>query len=236
MCSVSNSSVLHTSDLESPNPPSPPPPSSMLGSDTGCDCDARADGRLLSAMSTSAPTPSPSSNTTATTNATDPTPLQLWLGLIATVGCVAGAVVLLLLRRRRRWSFARRSIYGVDGLDQSLMDEAHSDHMWPTDENIAQGSDGSRMAPVPSAVTIPRDAQEPDGIRMTPVPATATVPRYARDLDGISSSSLQLLLMESAAPAFIGEGSSLVPDPTCTNIHAHACHSELEPRGGHVEQ
>ena len=220
----------------------------MLGSDTGCDCDARTDDRLLPAMSTSAPTPSPSSNpTSTTTNATDPTPLQLWFGVIATVSFVAGAVVLLLLRRRRRWPFGTRSISGVGGLDEPLTDEAlsdhmvstdeaHSDHTGPTDGSDAQGSGGSWMAPVPSAVTVPRDAQEPDGIRMTPVPSTVTIPRYARDLDGISSSSLQLLLRESTAPAFIGEGSSLVPDPTSTNIHAHACHSELEPRGGHVEQ
>ena len=191
-------------------------------------------------MSTSAPTPSPSSNTTATTNATDPTPLRLWLGLTATLSFVVGVVVLLLLRvlrRRRRRSFGLRSISGVGGLDDPLMDDARSDHMVLNDRRDEQSSDGSRKLPVPSAATFPRDAQDSDRIRMTPVPApAATVPRYARDLDGISSSSLQLLLRESAAPAFIGEGTSLVPNPMSTNLHTLSCHSELEPRGGHVEQ
>ena len=94
------------------------------------------------------------------------------------------------------------------------------------------------MPPVFSTGTVPRDAQSDHGIWMTPVRSIVTVPRYARDLDGISPASLQLLLRESAAPAFMGEGSSLVPkaNPTRTNIHAHPRHSELEPRRGHVEQ
>ena len=46
----------------------------------------------------------------------------------------------------------------------------------------------------------------------------------------------QFLLRESSVSAFIGESSSLVSNPTCTNIQAHSHDSELEPRGDHVEQ
>ena len=125
------------------------------------------------------------------------------------------------LRRRRRLSFSRRSFAGVEVLTQPLTDEAHSDHM-----SNAQSSDGTWSPPVLSTATVPRDAQDVDGIRMTPVSSTVTVPRYARDLDGISPSSLQLLLRESAAPAFMGEGLSLVPKPTRTNIHTRASPSQ----------
>ena len=181
---------------------------------------------------TSAPTPSPSSHTAA------PTPSKFWwgFGLTATVITVAGVVVFMFLRRRRRLPFSRRSIAGAEGLSEPLTDETHSEHMVSADGSDAQSSDGISMPPFLSAVTVPRDAQDVDGIRMTPVLPAVTVPRYARDLDGISPSSLQLLLRESAAPAFMGEGLSLVPKPTRTNIHAHPRHSELEPRGGHVEQ
>ena len=107
----------------------------------------------------------------------------------------------------------------------------------------AQDSGEVRMSPIsilasissPTA-TVPHDAQSFDGLAMTPVSSMETVPRHARDLDGVSSSSLQSLLRESAAPAFIGEDSSLVPNPTCTNIQAHSHGSELEPRGDDVER
>ena len=124
----------------------------------------------------------------------------------------------------------------VEGLNEPLTPEAHSDQMISADGSDAQSSGGIWMPPLSSAATVPRDAQGVDGIRMTPVSSTVTARRYARDLDGISPSSWQLLLRESAAPAFMGEGLSLVPKPTRTNIHAHPRHSELEPRGGHVEQ
>ena len=88
---------------------------------------------------------------------------------------------------------------------------------------------------LPKAI-VPHDAQGFDRVEMTRSPPTDTVPRHARDLDGVSPSSLQSLLRESAAPAFIGEDSSLVPNPTCTNIQARSHGSELEPRGDHVEQ
>ena len=112
-------------------------------------------------------------------------------------------------------------------MNESLVDEAHSapsidedhsDHMFPVDGSRTQGLDGIRLVPAQASV------------------APATVPRYTQGLDGDSYSSLQSLLRESTAPAFVGEGPSLVPNPTCTNIQAHSRRSELKPRGGHVEQ
>jgi len=84
--------------------------------------------------------------------------------------------------------------------------------------------------------TVPHDAQDFDGVSLTRFPPTETVPHYARDLEAVSPSSWQFLLRESSAPAFIGESSSLVSNPTCTNIQAHSHDSELEPRGDHVER
>ena len=200
---------------------------------------------------TLAPTLSPSSNTTATPNAT----VRFWLGLTAAVSIVAGALLLLSFRRRR--SFGRRSISGVEVINEALLDETDSGDMGSVDGSDVQSSGSIWMTPVPSSATVPHDAQnldDPDSIWMMPVPSSATVPldaqnsdgtpvsstvtvpRYARDLDGISPSSLKLLLRESAAPAFMGEGLSLFPKPTRTNIHPHPRHSELEPRRGHVEQ
>ena len=101
-----------------------------------------------------------------------------------------------------------------------LLDEAHSGHMASVDESDAQRLDGIWMTPVSSVATVPRDVQHFDGTRTTPVSSTVTVPRYARDLDGVSPASLQLLLRETAAPAFIGEGLSHVPNPTRTD-HVH---------------
>ena len=84
--------------------------------------------------------------------------------------------------------------------------------------------------------TVQHDAQGFDGVAMMPVSSTDTVlPRHAREIYGDSLSllqshlTMQTLLRESAAPAFIGEDSSLVPNPTCTNIHAYSYGSELEP-------
>ena len=114
----------------------------------------------------------------------------------------------------------------VEGLSQPLTPEAHSDQMISADGSEAQSSGGIWMPPLSSAATVPRVAQDVDGIRMTPVSSTVTVRRYARDLDGISPSSWQLLLRESAAPAFMGEGLSLVPKPTRTNIHTRASPSQ----------
>ena len=169
-------------------------------------------------MTSSASTPSPSSTPTA------PTPSKPWwrVGLLATASTITGVVVVFMyLGRRRRLSFSRRSFAGVKGLNEPLTNEAHSDHMFSADWSGAQSSDDGETwsPPVLSRGTVPRDAQDVDGIRMTPVSSAVTVPRYARDLDGISPSSLQLLLRESAAPAFMGEGLSLVPKPTRTNIH-----------------
>ena len=135
-------------------------------------------------------------------------------------------VVFLYLRRRRRLSFSRRSFAGAEALNEPLTDDANSDHMISADGSEAQSSGGIWMTPVLSAVTVPRDAQDYDGTRMTPVSSTVTVPRYARDLDGISPSSLQLLLRESAAPAFMGERLSLVPKPTRSKQHTHASPSQ----------
>ena len=163
------------------------------------------------------PTPSPSSHTIA------PTPSKPWwrVGLTATASTIAVVVVVFMyLRRRRRLSFSRRSFAGVEVLNELLTDDAHSDHM-----SGAQSSDETWSPPVLSAVTVPRDAQDVDGIRMTPVSSTVTVPRYARDLDGISPSSLQLLLRESAAPAFMGKGLSLVPKANPYQ-HTHASPSQ----------
>ena len=168
---------------------------------------------------TPSPTPSPSSHTTA------PTPSKLWwrVGLTATGSTIAGVVVVFIyLRRRRRLSSSRQSIAGAEGLSEPLTDDAHSDQMVSADGSGAQSS----MPPVISAGTVPRDAQDVDGIRMTPVSSTVTVPRYAWDLDGISPSSLQLLLRESAAPAFMGERLSLVPKPTRSKQHTHASPSQ----------
>ena len=72
------------------------------------------------------------------------------------------------------------------------------------------------------AATVPHDAQSSDGLEMK--------------VGGVCPSSLQSLLRESAAPAFIGEDSNLDPNPTCTNIQARSHGSELEPRGDHVER
>ena len=173
-------------------------------------------------MPSSAPTPSPSSHTSA------PTSSKFWwgFGLTATVITVAGVVVFMYMGRRRRLSSSRQSIAGAEGLSEPLTDEANSEHMVSADGSGAQSSDGTWMPPVFSTGTVPRDAQDVDGIRMTPVSSTVTVPRYARDLDGISPSSWQLLLRESAAPAFMGEGLSLVPKPTRTNIHTRASPSQ----------
>ena len=123
-------------------------------------------------------------------------------------------------------SFIRRSVAGVEGLSEPLTPEARSDQMSSADGSEALSSGGIWMPPLSSTVSVPRDAQDFDRIRMTPVSSTVTVPRYSRDLDGISPSSLQLLLRESAAPAFMGEGLSLVPKPTCTNIHTRASPSQ----------
>ena len=130
-------------------------------------------------------------------------------------------MMLLLLRRRRQRAFSRRSISRVEVMDEPLIDGNGND---------AQGSDGVLMTAVSFArsgsATVPRDAQDVLG-RMTPLSSTATVlrdaqgsdgtrsatvPRLSQDSDGVSSSALQLLLTESAAPAFIGEASCLVPN------------------------
>ena len=137
---------------------------------------------------------------------------------------------------RQRLSCSCRSNAEVEVLSELLKGETHSDHMVSADGRDAQSSDGTWMPPVLSTGRVSRDALDDHGIWMTPTRSIVTVPRCARDLDGISPASLQLLLRESAAPAFMGEGSSLCPKPTRTNIHAHPRHSELEPRRGHVEQ
>ena len=149
-------------------------------------------------MTSSAPTP-----------ASVATPSKLWwgVGLTAIASTVAGVVVFMFLRRRRRLSFSRREV-------ELSTDDAHSDHMSSADGSDVQISDGTWRSPLLSTGTVPRDVQDVDGIRMTPVSSTVTVPRFARDSDGISPSSLQLLLRESAAPAFMGEGLSLVPNST----------------------
>ena len=74
--------------------------------------------------------------------------------------------------------------------------------------------------------TVQHDAQGFDGVAMMPVSSK----------DIVSHLTMQTLLRESAAPAFIGEDSSLVSNPTCTNIQAYSYGSELEPRGDHVER
>jgi hypothetical protein len=135
-------------------------------------------------------------------------------------------VVFMYLRRKRRLSSSLRSFAGVEGLNEPLTDDAHSDQMILADGSETQSSSGIWMPPLSSTGTVPRDVQDVDGIRMTPVSFAVTVPRYARDLDGISPSSLQLLLRESAAPAFMGEGLSLVSEPTRTNIHTRASPSQ----------
>ena len=94
------------------------------------------------------------------------------------------------------------------------MDDSHSDDMVLADDSDALDFSRLWKARVSSPKTVPRDAEQFDGIRMTPVSTTVTVPRYARDLDGVSPASLHLLLRGSAAPAFIGEGPSLVLNPT----------------------
>jgi len=121
--------------------------------------------------------------------------------------------VFIYLYRKRRLAFSRRSTAGAEMLSELLTDDAHSDHMSSADGSDVQISDGTWRSPLLSTGTVPRDVQDVDGIRMTPVSSTVTVPRYARDSDGISPSSLQLLLRESAVPAFMGEGLSLVPKP-----------------------
>ena len=117
------------------------------------------------------------------------------------------------------------------------------DPMGSVARSDAHDSGEGRMTPIsmlasmllPTA-TVQHDAQSFDGVLMSPVSSKDTVPRHAKDLDAVSPSSLQLLLRENAAPAFIGEDSSLFPNPTGTNIQAHSHDSELKPRGDHVEQ
>ena len=107
----------------------------------------------------------------------------------------------------------------------------------------AHDSGEGRMTPIsvlasmlsPTA-TVQHDAQGFDGGSMMSVSSKDTVSRHAKDFDAVSPSSLQLLLRENAAPAFIGRDSSLSPNPTGTNIQAHSHDSELKPRGDHVEQ
>ena len=180
----------------------------------------------------SAPTPAPLSSTTASS-----TPQKFWIGL----SVVVGAVVLLSWRCRRGRSCSCRSIDGVQSMSYDLL--TARDPMGSVAGSDAQDSGEVRMTPIPilasmlpPTATVPHDAQGFDRVEMTRSPPTETVLRHARDLDGVSSSSLQSLLRESAAPAFIGEDSSLVPNPTCTNIQAHSHDSELEPRGDHVER
>ena len=152
-----------------------------------------------------------------------------------TVGVTVGAVVLLLLRRRQLRSFSRRSTRWGAAMDEPLVDVSHSDHMVSVDGSDTKDSDG--FWTMSSATTfLFGDVRDFEGIMMAPVVSTATVPRYGRDLDGVSPSALKLLLSESAAHAFIGEGSSLVLNLKCTNIQAHPRHSGLEFGGGHVEQ
>ena len=178
---------------------------------------------------TLAPTSSSSSSTTASS-----TPQKFWIGL----SVVVGAVVLLSWRCRRGRSCSCRSDDGIELMDYDLLP------MGSVAGSDAQDSgEVRRMTPIsilasissPTA-TVPHDAQSFDGVSLTRFPHTETVPHYARDLDGVSPSSWQFLLRESSAPAFIGESSSLVSNPTCTNIQAHSHDSELEPRGDHVER
>ena len=169
--------------------PLPPPPPLCLPSDGGSDFDARADDRQLPDV-----TSSPSSNNTATPNATDPPPLTFWLGLTAAVSIITGALLLLSLRRRRQ---SLRKSSGVELMGESLNDALLSGDMGLEDGSYGQHSDGIRLTPVSPMATVPRDAQNLDRIR-------TTLPPDVRDLDGVSPSSLQLLLRETAAPAFIG--------------------------------
>ena len=210
------------------------PPPSLLDSDAGAGCDTHADGSPLSGETLSAPAPSPYSGTIVRTHYwRTPSPSShtavghYWwgLGLTVAASAVAGVVVLMYFCRRRRLPCSRRSNAGVEVLSELLKDEAHSDHMVSADGRDAQRSDGTWMPPVLSTGTVPRDAQDDHGIGMTPVRSIVTVPRYARDLDGISPSSLQLLLRESAAPAFMGKGLSLVPKANPYQ-HTHASPSQ----------
>ena len=143
----------------------------------------------------------------APTPASVATPSKLWWGVgLAAIASTVVGVVVFVFLRRRRRLSFSRRSMAGVGMLNELEDLTDADWL------------------------------DVDELQMTPVPSTVAIPRYARDSDGMSPSSLQLLFRESAAPAFMGEGLSLVPKPTRTNIHAHPRHSELEPGGGHVEQ
>ena len=148
----------------------------------------------------------PTSSSSSSTT-TSLTPQKFWIAF----SFVVGAVVLLSWRCRRGTSCGCQSIDGLESM-------------------------GYERLTAQDPAIIQHDAQSFNSVLMTPVSPKDAVPRHAKDLDVVSPSSLQLLLRENAAPAFIGEDSSLFPNPTGTNIQAHSHDSELKPRGDHVEQ